>query len=139
MSEAESIVFFTPICHVGCLSASSTRALRISSAGVFQNGPPEAVRTMLAIRSGGSPSTHWKDRAVFAVDRKQPRAAGARVREQQLARGNHKFFVGHRNVDAGVYRGKHRIESDRAVRCREQNVGLRIDRHRAQSRRAVGD
>ena len=56
--EAESIVIFPPIFHVGCFSASSTVALAMRDASQLRKGPPLAVSQSRSTRSAGSPARH---------------------------------------------------------------------------------
>ena len=93
---------------------------------------------MPAMRSCGSPSTHWKIALCsLSTGSKRPPAA-LRVPEQQLAGGDDQLFVGDRHVDAGIDGGEHRIERDRTVGGGQQDIGSGIDRHGPQPFGAVG-
>ena len=59
-SVAESIVILRPMFQVGCLSACAGVTLARSAAGVWRNGPPDAVRISRRMCRDGSPTRHWK-------------------------------------------------------------------------------
>ena len=56
----ESIVTFAPIFQLGCFKASSFVAFAILSLSHVLNGPPDAVRWILAILLPWALSRHWK-------------------------------------------------------------------------------
>jgi len=121
------------------LNASSTRASRISAAGVFQNGPPDAVRITLAMRSTGSPRRHWKIALCsLSTGSKRPPLARACEKSSSPA-ATISFFVGNRNVDARINPRQNTASNATAtVSGRKEDIGVRIDRNRAKSRCAVG-
>ena len=137
ISVAESIVFLTPMRHVGCAARPRPSRAAIASRGADQNGPPDAVTTIDAIALGRRALQALKDRGVLAVDRQQPRAAARRVRDEQLARGDDQLLVRDRDVDAAIDRGEDRVERDGAVGRREHDVGAALARDAMQTRGTV--
>ena len=128
-------MFFTPICQVGCASASATRrVVHLARACASQNGPPDAVSTIARDALARLAVQALKDRASA---RCRPAAASrrcARVRDEQLARGDDQFFVRDRDVDAAIDRGEDRVERDRAVGRGEHDVGAALARDGVQTR-----
>ena len=60
IKDAESIVIFAPISHVGCLSASAAVTYFNCSWVKVRNGPPEQVRRIFSISFASSPTKLWK-------------------------------------------------------------------------------
>ena len=54
------MVIFLPIDQVGCFKACATVTLAISLAGIWRNGPPEAVRMIFRTSLPLAPCRHWK-------------------------------------------------------------------------------
>ncbi len=77
---AESMVIFAPMFHVGCFSASLTVTFSRSVRTRPRNGPPDAVRTELAMVAGSSPVKHiCVDACSESTGTRRPPAASLRA------------------------------------------------------------
>ena len=118
MRVAESMVILRPMDQVGWLSASAgviaskvSRGARAEgAAGRGEHEPPHLFRPA-AVQA-------LVQRAVLAVDGQQAAAAGARLRDHQLARHHQRLLVGEGHVLARLQRAVGRHQADRAHRRR---------------------
>ena len=128
---AESIVTFGPIDQLGCLSAASSVALRISSFDQVRNGPPEAVMMTLVTSSRRPAVIAWNSALCSQSTGSTVAPVSLRAAHEQRAGADQAFLVGERERRAALDRGERRLEPGRA--------GDRADHPFGRAARRFGD